>query len=597
MMGGDIWIKSKLGKGSTFTFNAEFKRQIGKKENFLRIPSDLQKLRVLIVDDNENSRIIIRDILDSFYLENTLASSGREAITELEKSILENKPYRLIIMDWKMPEMDGIETTSLIRKSQFFSQIPIIMMTAYGREEVIHQAKNVEIGDFLIKPINVSVLFDTIINIFKPNDYLGKGEVKSNNDRQNLLQSCIQDQLDINIDSLKGARILLVEDHKINQQVAKELLESAEIIVDIANNGREAIEKIRNLNLECTNVHISTPTSHFYDAILMDIQMPEINGYEATKRIKNEELKSSKEISEIDNSHFSVPIIAMTAHAMAGEREKCLEAGMDDYITKPIDPDDLFSVLKKWIQKDNIQESNIQNKNSVSENITQQNKLKKIELQFTNAAKTTYPLNIEQGIKRVVGNIVLYKKLLSEFYEDYKNEADNILVLFKKGDIEESLKLAHTIKGVSSNMGAEALQQAAIELESGLKENMFHNSESIVSKFRFELNQLLEFIKTEIINDQKCKFSLKNSNESQNANFSESENIDNIEEVKNILDKMMKLFEDGDIEAEEYLKPLKQYINNSIYHPLLTRIEHQINNYDFDGATDTLAKIITQLQI
>ena len=587
MMGGDIWAESEFGKGSTFIFIAEFERQMNIKEKKLHVPPELENLRVLIVDDNENSRIIIKEIIDSFSFKSTLASSGKEALSELEKSIHEKQPYMLIIMDWKMPEIDGIETSRRIRNIPIFSQIPILIMTAYGREEVIHQAKNAEIKHFLIKPIQTSVLFDMIIDIFWPNTAENK-KIPKKQDR-----ICFQDQFNIYVHWLKGARILLVEDNKINQQVAKELLESIGIYVDIANNGREAIDQLKNKK----STYATTPNFHFYDAVLMDIQMPEMNGYEATKRIKNKALEMDQQTSEMDHPQSSIPIIAMTAHAMAGEREKCLDAGMDDYITKPIDPNKLFSVLTKWIQKKNKTDSTSLKTDIVCNNITHQHNIEVDTLQLSCPVQTNYPLNIEQGLNRVAGNIGLYKKLAAEFYEDYKNAADQILMLREKEDIESSLRLLHTIKGVSGNMAAESLQQASFALETELKKDTFENTDDRIETFRMELNQLLEFIKTHIIIDQKKSINILHSNGSNISQNCESVPENNIAAVKDILTQMLQLLEAGDIEAAEYLKSLKTNMTNSNSLRMFTLLENQINDYNFDGAADTLTEIIRLVNI
>ncbi|MGD2024075.1 MAG: response regulator, partial [Desulfobacterales bacterium] len=296
MMDGQIWVESEPGQGSTFAFTATF--GLGREEVKKRFApvGDLRGMKVLVVDDNPTSREILRDMLESFSFEVTLAATGQEGITEIEKAD-KDKPFDLVIMDWKMPGMDGIEASKHIKENPNIKHIPqVVMVTAYGREEVMQKAEKIGLDGFLLKPVSPSVLFDTIIQA-QGEEVPDTSPIAPGRGNAEALAN------------IKGAKILLVEDNEINQQVAKEILEGADLIVTLADDGRQAVDLVKE---------------NQYDAVLMDIQMPVMDGYTATKKIRN--LKS-----EIRN----VPIIAMTAHAMAGDEDKSLQAGMNGHVTKP----------------------------------------------------------------------------------------------------------------------------------------------------------------------------------------------------------------------------------------------------------------------
>ena len=282
-----------------------------------------------MVDDNASSREILQSLLETMSFEVTVAASAEEGIAELEKEA-KLRPYRLVVMDWKMPGMDGIKASEVIKSHPSLPQKPkIIIATAYGREEVMQRSEKVGVDGFLLKPVGQSVLFDAIMVAFGKEAQEGEAVARvSGSDEEELRK-------------IRGARVLLAEDNEINQQVAEEILEQAGLVVRIANNGKEAVEMVKAGN---------------FDVVLMDIQMPVMGGFEATQEIRR------------DERFKDLPIIAMTAHAMAGDREKSIEAGMNDHVTKPIDPDQLISALVKWIKpgereiSEGVCESLIENK-------------------------------------------------------------------------------------------------------------------------------------------------------------------------------------------------------------------------------------------
>ncbi|MEJ2284348.1 MAG: PAS domain S-box protein, partial [Desulfobacterales bacterium] len=259
MMGGEIWTESESGKGTTFHFTADF--GLGKetvKKRFEPSP-DLRGLKVLVVDDNATSREILQDILESFSFDVFLSASGKEALEEIERAD-NDEPFELVIMDWKMPGMDGIEASRRIKNNRNLTKIPaVVLVTAYGREEVMRQADEIGLDGFLLKPVNSSVMFDAIMQ--------GLGKEVQDVARAGRKK----EQSNAELSAISGARVLLVEDNEINQQVAQEILQGAGLIVTVANNGQEGLDAARQND---------------YDIILMDVQMPVMDGYTATTRIR-----------------------------------------------------------------------------------------------------------------------------------------------------------------------------------------------------------------------------------------------------------------------------------------------------------------------
>ena len=313
LMGGEIWVESQPGKGSTFIFTASFGLGQEKAKKAFVPSQSLRGMKVLVVDDNATSRQILQEILESFTFEVTQAASGEEGLAEIEKAS-PDLPFELVIMDWKMPGMDGIEASRIIKAHPHLSKIPvIIMVTNYGREEIMGEAEGAGLDGFLIKPVSPSFLFDTIMQAFGER-VPGQAPALP---REVAVEGRVQQ-------TLQGARVLLVEDNEINQQVAMEILSGAGVKVSLAKNGREAVRAV---------------SENDYDAVLMDVQMPVMDGYEATGLIRR------------DSRHQDLPIIAMTAHAMSGDKAKSLAAGMNDHITKPIDPDELYRTLAQYIRR------------------------------------------------------------------------------------------------------------------------------------------------------------------------------------------------------------------------------------------------------
>jgi len=424
LMGGDIWATGELGVGSVFSFTVELGYQASKqaKDKVHAQAKDYADLNVLVVDDNASARDILNERMASFAYRTKAVASGAEALAEIKQ---ENADYDLILMDWQMPEMDGLTASAHIKAVPNLAKIPkIILVTAYGREEVLKQADKVGLDGVLLKPVNPSVLVDTIANAF------GAGD-------QAEARTSVQPTVTEGLQNIAGARILVVEDNKINQQVASELLSGYGMQVSLADNGRYAIQML----IEGT-----------FELVFMDIQMPEMDGYQAT-----EQLRQTPRFAQL-------PIIAMTAHAMTGDREKCLNAGMNDHISKPISPERLLEMLLKWLSPST--------QRSTSPSVAVQH----TALDHDNseplspaAIQARIPaLDVPMGLRAVNDKLSLYIKLLREFAEDYMTLTATLKGAMAADDAHTIQLKAHTLKGVAGILGAtqlwdvcEALEQAS----------------------------------------------------------------------------------------------------------------------------------------
>jgi signal transduction histidine kinase/DNA-binding response OmpR family regulator/purine-cytosine permease-like protein/HPt (histidine-containing phosphotransfer) domain-containing protein len=539
MMNGKIWVESVPGKGSDFIFTANFGKGSEGKRKRLVLSKDLQNMRVLIVDDNEAARLVLDNALCSFDLNVSMASSGSEAISKVEMED-QRQPFDLIIMDWQMPEMNGIRTAEIIKNHPKLNKIPkIIMLTAYGREEVVRQAEEKGLDGFLVKPMNPSVLLETIMEVFGNKTSASPALVRDNQTGLN------------NLEFIRGAKVLLVEDNEINQEVANELLGQAGLIVTIANNGQEGVETVMQSEFDC---------------VLMDIQMPVMDGYTASRTIRK-------------NERFdSLPILAMTANAMKGDRERCIEAGMNDHISKPINPDELFSALIKWIPAKERMEGEI---DPLPEKDTSSSKGDELpELPGIDTAS---------GLTRVSGNEKLYRGLLVKFYDSNKNIVRTIKEALSEGDIERARREAHSVKGVSGLIGAQKLFEVASVLEQEIHERNGEGVESYLQDFSEALELIL--ISLEVV---------KKGEEAKSLIVEESSPkvmpIDS-EKKKAIVKKIEDFLNDSDAEVVDYIESLKVELKGAGVDSILLEIEKKVSQYDFDGALDLMDEFSNALEI
>lgn len=520
LMGGTVGLESRPDEGSDFYFTIKFELQDIQK-NFLEASNNFSNLKILVVDDNASSREILENIIKSLKFEVKALCCGKEAIKELEKANKENSPYTLVLMDWMMPEMDGIETIKKINQNDKIEKTPtFIMVTAYNKDELIQKAKDANVFGFLEKPVSPSTLYDTILKAFGKHIVINANESIKNNHSFPEIKKLVQ-----------GAKILLVEDNVQNQEIATEFLQKANINIKIANNGKEAIEILENEE---------------FDGVLMDCQMPILDGYEATRLIRKiEKLKD-------------LPILAMTANAMEGDREKCINSGMNDYISKPLDFNKFYETLIKWIKPKNSIIGEEQKEEIFKSDI----KTLKIE-----------GINISQALNRMAGNQKLLLNQLKRFVKSQNSFEEKILTFVKNSDLESAIIEAHTLKGLCGNIGADLLFEKAKELESYLKENGFDDKYA----------DLIKVIKSDLdilINNIKATIELFLSKENKS-----SINMDKVDELFEQLEELLnELDSDALIKANE----LQVELGKIAYFEELDNFMNYVNDFDFDKASEYL---------
>ncbi len=407
--GGEIWVESEVGYGSVFHFTVKLGLQAEPGPVSQALVTHYAGCRVLIIDDNKMFRHFMAKMFASLCFEVETASCGREGLERLhDMSSLKALPH-IVFLDQSMPGMDGFEFLEILRADAVFADIPVVMISASGQSQTLrHRAERMGVRAVLTKPVKRKLLFSTIGSI------LGKG----GDFFEGQAPGAVVERTEL----LGGYTILLVEDNLINRQVAYEVLVSGGARVDIAVDGVEAVEMM----------------DEKYDGVLMDIQMPRMDGIEAATLIRQ-------------NPKFAdVAIVAMTARAMKGDREICMNAGMTDYIAKPIEPELLYQVLVKAIgQRDPLPVHHAVSPPGMS---------------FTG-------INHEKVMRRLNNNEVLFHSLLREFITDHKDVVDELRKLFELGEEEKAVYLVHTLKGVAGNLGADEVQACALAVEQDLRQS------------------------------------------------------------------------------------------------------------------------------
>ena len=410
MMGGQVGVESELGRGSTFWFTARMGIGTGDARALMPRP-DLRGLRVLVVDDNDTTRLLLQRQLTYMSFMVDEAPSGAQAIEAVRQSALDAKPYAIVFLDWRMPDMDGVETARRIRAFELEPAPHLVMLTGYMREEVTSEASKAGIERYLIKPVTQSLLFDTAMQLVGGDRRQQVGPVTtSSRETQSLA-------------AIKGARILLVEDNELNQEVARELLTGVGLIVDVAENGRIALEKVQHSD---------------YALVFMDMQMPVMDGVTATVEIRK--LSQFKDL----------PIIAMTANAMQQDRDRCRLAGMNDYLAKPIEPDELWSMLLRWIRPGpaGVAVQQAGSKTAVAA-------YRSITTDAPDIPADIDGLDLSVALRHVAGNSATLLSLLQQFVKKQNTAADEIRSALDRGDCATAERVAHTIKGVAGTLGAQ----------------------------------------------------------------------------------------------------------------------------------------------
>ncbi|RDI99151.1 response regulator [Dyella solisilvae] len=415
LMDGRIWVDSEEGHGSTFHFEARFRAPQGARQERAPLAAELRDLRVLVADDNESAREVLSAMANGLGVLAQVACSGEEALRRVADAESEGRPYQVLLMDWKMPVMDGVEAVHRLQSSGGRHTPAIVMVTAFSRDEVMEEVRQrgVTLSSVLTKPVTPSIMLDALAKA------VGKttgpvARVDKRQDRQNQAMA-----------ALAGARVLLVEDNELNRELAQQLLRNAEVEVVMATNGQEALETLA--------------TDTRFDGVLMDCQMPVMDGY-ATTRAVRERLGLSR-----------LPILAMTADAMAGDRERALAAGMNDHIAKPLDIGAMFATMARWITPS----------------------------QSRGEAKASDPgqeldlpgIDQRSGVARCANDMSLYLRVLSLFLQSTTDFDQSFHAAEADADTGAPRRMAHTLRGSAANIGADAVAVVASALEDACESN------------------------------------------------------------------------------------------------------------------------------
>jgi CheY-like chemotaxis protein len=488
----------------------------------LALSADLQGLRVLVVDDNENARLVLAELLGNMGLTVEQAQSGKAAIEAVKRAEILNSQFEIIFLDWQMPGMNGIETAKQLKYLPLARLPHRMLLTSYGSEEIIRDAEAAGIEDVLIKPASASVLFDSVVRI------LG-GCV----DEQRIYGGVPSDTF-LKLGSIEGAHILLVEDNDLNQEVATELLTDAGFIVDLAENGQLALEKLSSTN---------------YDIVLMDMQMPVMDGVTATRNIRK----------QLRFQHL--PIVAMTANAMQGDRDRCMAAGMNDHVAKPIEPEELWKALLKWVKP---------RSSSPAKNFVMTRSAQPAE-----RLPVIRGLDTLNGLRRVLGKQSLYLSMLRSFVGGEKLTIQKIIKSLDENDWVTAERLVHTLKGASGNIGANELQHLAEKLEIAIKQQRPRgeidlNIEALTSL----LVQFIEQLEDQLP-DEPPKVVV---------------HVDQVK-LKEVCEKLTSLLEDDDSQASDLMQENADLLN-AAFPDHYRQLSTSVSAFDFEKTLALLSEAL-----
>jgi two-component system sensor histidine kinase/response regulator len=412
LMGGEVGVESGHGKGSTFWFSARL--GIGKaNERELPPNPDLRGRHALIVDDNEHARAAMAAMLQAMSFTTAECGDGASAVEAVHRAATEGRPYDIVYMDWRMPGMDGIEAAGKIRALGLALPPLLLMVTAYGRDEVMGKAAQSGIASVLTKPVSPSMLLDATASVLVATRQPARAPAPAGTDS--------------GLGAIRNARVLLVEDNEINQQVASELLQDAGLRVDIAGNGQAALAMLERSD---------------YNLVFMDMQMPVMDGLEATRALRRMERLSA------------LPVVAMTANAMEHDRLRCIESGMNDFVVKPIDPQKLCAVLLRWIP------SHAHRPAAPAA----------VRHPGFDLPEDIAGLDTTLGLANMAGKAGLYMAILRRYVDGQRDIGQQIRHALGRGNRAAAHKLAHTLKGVSANIGATRVRQQAGALDQAIRD-------------------------------------------------------------------------------------------------------------------------------
>ena len=531
LMGGQVGVESEPGVGSTFWFTARLGK--GEMQQRVLLPRvDLRGCRVLVIEDNEYARIALTEMLVAMSFRVAAVASGAQGVEAVRRAASEEQPFQVVFTDWKMPGMDGLEAGRRIL--QLGLQVPpqLVMVTAYGRDEVVQQAGAAGFVAVLSKPVNPSQLFDAVMRAL--------GEQPEQPGLVAVLASQAAAAPDLG--SIAGARLLLAEDNELNKEVAVELLQDAGLFVAVAGNGQEALDKLQQ------------QPPGYYDAVLMDMQMPVLDGLGATAEIRRLP------------QFASLPIIAMTANAMQGDRERCLQAGMTDYVAKPIEPEQLWRALLRWIPA----RARTVSAAALQPDTRLEQPVRATDLDGLPGAIDG--LDAGLGLSHAAGKKALYRNLLQKFVELEQGAPGQVRAAVDAGDPVAAERVAHTLKSTAGSIGAMPLQATAAQLERALHDQESRDAiERLVDACSAQLDPLAAALRQWL-----------------DASSVPAEPLQpDASEPRLLMDRLLHLLADSDAAAEQVWaqegarlrQPLGSHWNE---------VDAALRSFDFDGALRVL---------
>ncbi|MES2951152.1 MAG: response regulator [Pseudomonadota bacterium] len=526
LMGGSVGVESEVDKGSTFWFTARL--GLGTAPQTLRRPPpDLRGKRVLVVDDNDHARTVMHGLLQQLGFDATAVPSGQAALHTLGVS---PTPFDAVLLDWQMPVMSGLEAARRIRSLPGARTPHLAMVTAYSREDLIGQATAMGITEVLSKPVSPSMLFDSLIRLMtddpRPTVVNGSGARGSPA---------------IDLGGLKGVRVLLAEDNVLNQQVACELLADVGVHVMVADNGLIAVEMAQVQS---------------FDAILMDMQMPEMDGVDATRSL------------QALPGWSGTPIIAMTANAMNADRTRCLDAGMVDFVTKPIEPDHLFKTLLRWTWNGGTSDTHHQPHQPAGA----------LEVHLSSLLPAHIEgLDLQAGLRRVRGREDRYLALLKNFVAEQADATVHITQALSDGRLQDAQRTAHTLKGLAGTIGARALHGAAHTLEQAIGNST--TPADHLPDVAHALNRLVQALQPVL-------------KQTASAQPAPRETVD-LATQRQAMDQLLKLLRDDDAHARRHFSD-----HAALFGPMMgehyPRIRNSIDSLALDEALELVESLALQ---
>jgi two-component system sensor histidine kinase/response regulator len=556
MMGGEISIESAAQQGTTVSFTVLL--QLGASHERAEHPFSLNGTKVLVVDDNETARTVFREMLTGFTFVPTAVGSAFEAYEHLAAADQEGRPYKLALLDWRMPEISGLEAAEHIQRMDLKLRPAIILVTAFGNSELQDKAESLGIGQVLYKPVNPSQLFNATLEAMEFKERLPFSVAPAGDARAPA--------------RFAGMQVLLVEDNMINQQVAMEILSQEGVHVEIADNGQEA-------------VNILTERPKDFHLVLMDLQMPVMDGYSATRLLRsNEQFKD-------------LPIIAMTAHAMSGERDACIAAGMNDHLSKPIEVEKLFQMLSRWMsvsgdamsQHSKIVESfqSSAARSASGENPSDSAAAPPAAASAPTAGGGRHPdlpelagLDSAAAVARLGGNVRLYTKTLCMFLKSAPSHQQELDAAFAQADAQRLCRAAHTLKGLGATVGAADLASLAAGMEAGIRKTDALPAAAEVETLKNTVLALGEIIAASGL----C------SPETMPVPAKGSPGAADMQKFKEAAAILTKLLESDDAEAPEFLAGHSAVLAAGLPADALARLEESLRLFDYDAALRILGQ-------